>query len=140
MSKQPKRVPVSCICGANLVPLDDDTEYPMWVHEPFTGLNCKTPVPAAGMPTKADRRDLSILMDQTGQRLAQAGDEIRALKAQADATLRRLEALDQAHLAPERVRRATLNQVWDRLVDEGQMGAAAIVMRMIGSTNEGDWS
>ena len=43
----------------------------------------------------------------------------------------RLRKLDAALVSPATVRRATLNQVWDRLLEAGDLSGAAIVMKMI---------
>lgn len=123
--------PVLCIvCGLTLVPLDDDREYPEWMHENVTQ-GCSNPVPAAGAPTKADRELLSAQWAEVGPGLDRAAIEMSALRQQmndVDASLSRMEA---RLIAPAVVRRATLNQLWDRLVDSGEMTAARIVMDMI---------
>lgn len=83
------------------------------------------------MPTKADRELLSAQWAEVGPGLDRAAIEMSALRQQmndVDASLSRMEA---RLTAPAVVRRATLNQVWDRLVDEGQLAAAQIVMNMI---------
>lgn len=75
-----------------------------------------------------------------GEDLDRAGQEIRELKASADAVLARLEALDAAVMAPAAVRSAALNQAWDRMLAEGSMSGARIMQRMIAESSEGDRS
>jgi hypothetical protein len=93
-------------------------------------------------PTDAPkgRSDLSERLAAAGERLDRAGEEIRELKNMSGQVLRRLEALDVAAMNPALVRRATLNLVWDRLIDDGNIGGAQMVMRMIDDLNKGDWS
>lgn len=131
-----RRVP--CICGALLVLIDTHTDYPGWSHYTYGHGGCMDPVPAAGMPTKEDRTDLANRMRTTGRQLNRIGTELADIKSRAKEIVARLEALDQP--SPESIRRATLNQVWDRLLDANQLAAAALVMRMVGNMNEGDWS
>lgn len=85
------------------------------------------PVPD-GQP---DRKDLMAEWDRVGKRLEAAQADMRQMREQFDSVDRRLAALDRHLTSPATVRRATLNQVWDRLVDKGEMQAAAIVMDMI---------
>lgn len=79
-------------------------------------------------------------LSAVGTGLEQAGQEIRDLKAAADAVLARLEALDAAVMAPAAVRSAALNQAWDRMLAEGSMSGARIMQRMINESVEGDRS
>ncbi len=75
--------------------------------------------------------DMSQRLADTGKRLDKAGVEIRGLQAQADAVIQRLAALDAHLIRPEVVRRTTLNQVLNKLMDEGSLDAARIVYGML---------
>lgn len=132
-------VPPLCICG-DPIQLLDDNDPTSWIHTPGSSTPCLDAVPVKRTLASQGRKDLSERLADTGRRLDQAGTEIRDLKAKADAVIERLEKLDRAHLEPAAVRRATLNQVWDKLMDAGNITGAQTVMRMIGQLNEGDWS
>ena len=119
-----------CTCGLPLVAMDASAADPVWIHR-INAAACKEPVPATGLPTKADRELLSQQWAEVGPGLDRAAIEMSALRQQmndVDASLARMEA---RLTTPAVVRRATLNQVWDRLVDSGEMAAARIVMDMI---------
>lgn len=128
---------VQCVCGAPIEPMDEDTTYPDWTHvfpdqaALRSGSKCTTAIPAAGMPTKADRADLDTKLSQVGAGLDVAGREMADMRAALDAVDARMAKLDAQLISPATVRRATLNQVWDRLLDAGDMVGAAIVMKMI---------
>lgn len=128
---------VQCVCGAPIEPLDEDTTYPDW-HHVFpeqaalrAGSKCRDAIPAAEMPTKADRESLDAALARTGAGLAEAGREMAEMRAALDAVDARMAKLDAQLTSPATVRRATLNQVWDRLLDVGDLTGAAIVMKMI---------
>lgn len=127
-----------CICGDPIQLLDDEPN--LWIHAPGSDTPCLDPAPAKLTIAKQGREDLAQRLTESGANLAKAGADIADLRAKADATLRRLEALDAQIMDPETVRRATLNQVWDKLTDSGNIAGATIVMRMIGNMSEGDWS
>lgn len=133
-------VPPLCICGEQIKLMDEEVDPTWWVHVPGSGTPCMDAVPVKRTLAAQGRKALSEKLADTGKRLDLAGDEIRELKAQADAVLARLEALDAGVMDPATVRRATLNQVWDKLIDAGNITGAQVVMRMIGSLSEGDWS
>lgn len=133
--------PPKCICGGELVQLETEPgEAPWWTHVwgAPDGSPCVDAAPVCDTVRKQDRANLAEHFADTGKRLAKAGEEIKELKAKADDVLARLEALDAANTKPEAVRRATLNQVWDKLIDAGNITGAQLVMRMIGQP--GDWS
>lgn len=133
--------PPLCVCGDAIQLLDTEPgEAPWWIHVPGSDTPCTDAVPVRRTLASQGRTDLSRKLADTGERLAKAGDEIRDLKAKTDDVLARLEKLDQAHLEPNAVRRATLNQVWDKLMDQGNITGATLVMRMISNLSEGDWS
>jgi hypothetical protein len=134
--------PVVCICGGALKDMDadeQDSDTPWWVHV-TPGGPCLDAVPASETIKSQGRPGLSRQLADTGERLVKAGDEIRALREKADAVQRRLDALDAGIMTPNQVRRATLMQVWDKLMDAGNTTGAQLVMRMHGATGEGDWS
>lgn len=131
-------VPALCICG-DPIQLLDDADPTSWIHSPGSDTPCLDAVPVKRTLASQGRTSLTDKLADTGRRLDQAGEEIRDLKAKADAVIERLEKLDRAHLEPAAVRRATLNQVWDKLMDAGNITGAQLVMRMLGQP-EGDWS
>lgn len=119
-----------CICGLQIVAMDASAADPVWIHRVNT-TSCKEPAPSAWTVTKYEREQLSEQWADVGPGLDRAAIEMAALRQQmsdVDASLTRMEA---RLIAPAVVRRATLNQVWDRLVDDGEMAAARIVMDMI---------
>lgn len=132
-------VPPLCICGDPIQLMDDD-DPTSWIHVPGSDTPCTDPIPVKRTLAAQGRKSLSERLAEQGARMEKAGQEIRDLKAKADDVLARLEALDKAHLEPAAVRRATLNQVWDKLMDAGNITGATLVMRMIGNLSDGDWS
>lgn len=89
----------------------------------------------------AQRDDFADRLKSTGEGLAKAGKEIAELKAACADVARRMEALDRAAMAPDMVRRATLNKVWDTLIDAGNISGAQLVMKMIGEASAAEaWS
>jgi len=128
---------VQCVCGAPIELMDGDTEYPVWTHvfpaqaALRAGSKCTDAIPAAGMPTKQDRANLDTALARTGAGLAEAGREMAELREALDSVDERMRKLDAQLTSPATVRRATLNQVWDRLLDAGDLTGAAIVMKMI---------
>uniref|UniRef100_A0AAU7GWV1 C2H2-type domain-containing protein n=1 Tax=Streptomyces phage Geonosis TaxID=3158856 RepID=A0AAU7GWV1_9CAUD len=128
---------VQCVCGAPIEPLDKSTEHPDWTHvfpaqaALRSGSKCTDAIPAAGMPTKADRESLDVALARTGAGLAVAGREMAEMRAALDNVDERMRKLNAQLTSPATVRRATLNQVWDRLLDAGDLTGAAIVMKMI---------
>jgi hypothetical protein len=83
------------------------------------------------MPTQQDRAELALKLEENNYRLKSAGDDMQQLREQLDAIDNRMAKLDADLTRPSVVRRATLNQVWDRLIDQGHMAAASVVMKMI---------
>ena len=128
---------VRCVCGGPIEPMESDTDDPAWTHvfpeqaALRVGSKCTDAIPAAGMPTKQDRTDLHTNLARVGSGLAEAGREMAEVRAAMDAVDERLRKLDAALISPATVRRATLNQVWDRLLEAGDLSGAAIVMKMI---------
>lgn len=89
----------------------------------------------------AQRDDFATRLAATGEGLAKAGKEIADMKAAMEDVARRMEALDRAAMAPDMVRRATLNKVWDTLIDAGNISGAQLVMKMIGEASAAEaWS
>lgn len=81
--------------------------------------------------TPQDRAELATAVTEAGERWRQAGEDMRAMRAALDAVDERMRKLDTELTKPSVVRRATLNQVWDRLLDAGHLAAAREVMKMI---------
>jgi hypothetical protein len=133
-------VPALCICGEPIEQVDPEDEPGWWTHRMGAKTPCTDPQPVKRTLASQGRKQLSERLADTGKRLDKAGEEIRELKAKADEVAARLEAMDRAHLEPAAVRRATLNQVWDKLMDAGNITGAQEVMKMIGKLGEGDWS
>jgi len=130
-AEQPEvRQQTPCLCGQPLDLMTDDGES-WWAHGEDVPSPCTTPAPAAGMPTQRDRHELAqLLRDNTG-RLMKAGHDMAGIREALDAVDARMRKLDAQLTSPSTVRRATLNQVWDRLLEAGQLEAATIVMKMI---------
>ncbi len=57
-----------------------------------------------------------------------------------DKVAERMAHLDEMIAAPNDIRRATLHQVWDKLMDAGNITGAQLVTRLVGNLSEGDWS
>lgn len=133
-------VPALCVCGEQIEQVDAEDDPTWWTHVRPGATPCTDAVPVKRTLAAQGRKALSEKLADTGKRLDRAGGEIRELKAQADAVLARLEALDAGVMDPATVRRATLNQVWDKLIDAGNIRGAEVVMRMIGNLSDGDWS
>lgn len=134
-------VPALCICGEQIEQVDADDDDPTWWTHVRPGVTpCMDAVPVKRTLAAQGRKALSEKLADTGTRLDKAAQEIRDLKAKADAVARRLEALDAGIMQPAVVRRATLNQAWDKLIDAGDIVGAQVIMRMISSLPEGDWS
>lgn len=83
------------------------------------------------LPTKADRERLDAEWARVGDGLDKAGREMTELRASLDAIDARMAALDKAVDSPDVVRRATLNQVWDKLMDAGNLAGATLVRDML---------
>src|SRR5262245_7708970 len=77
----------------------------------------------------AQRDDFATRLAATGEGLAKAGREMAELKQAMDDVDRRMAALDRQMMSPAMARRATLNQVWDKLMDAGNLSGAMLVMR-----------
>ena len=121
---------VPCVCGLPLAVVDADTDQPWWTHK-FPAPRCFNAVPAAGMPTRKDREVLTAQLTTMDAGLLAVGRDLQDLRHALDDVDEAVKALNAQLISPSVVRRATLNQVWDRLVDEGHMAAAAMVMKMI---------
>lgn len=127
--KMDDRPQVECVCGLPIVALDNDREYPVWTHVSSSG--CPDAIPAAGVPTTIERAQQHLAMSEMNGRLKDAGEEMSVMREALDAIDEQMRKLDAQLTSPATVRRATLNQVWDRLVDAGHIGAASVVMKMI---------
>ncbi len=121
-----------CVCGMRIVPAPQDGSV-QWLHAPGNGTPHHQVVPVRG--TLPDREPTDLV-----GRLEAAGRQIEDLKTQADAVIAWLDALDARATAPAAVRRATLNDVWDRLIEINDLRAAGLVRGMIALLPEGDGS
>lgn len=127
---EPERKPVLCVCGLELVLMDASTDDPWWTHAVPTP-KCRQAAPACGQPTAEDRRSLDVRLSETGAGLAEAGRELHNLRETLDGVDAALMRIQNQLRSPSVVRRATLNQVWDRLSEAGHTNAAMLVMKMI---------
>ena len=118
-----------CVCGLTLTLWSDNDEI-VWTHE-HPAPECRDAAPATGLPTKADRESLNEALARTGAGLAEAGREMAEMRAALDAVDARMAKLDGQLTDPATVRRATLNQVWDKLMDAGNLSGAALVRDML---------
>lgn len=132
-------VPALCVCGERIVLVDPEDDPTWWTHADGAKTPCLDAVPVKRTLASQGRTSLTKKLADTGKRLDKAGAEIRELKAKADDIAARLERMDRAHLEPAAVRRATLNQVWDKMIDQGNITGAQLVMRLLGQ-EPGDWS
>lgn len=129
-----------CVCGAEIrdfnaewqddLPVDE--RWPMWGHVPGSDTRC----------TKARRvadifpdRDLitrtATQMAELGNRTRQARGEFERFQSLLAEVKDEAESLRRQLDQPDTIRRATLNQVWDKLVDRNEIAAAQIVRDMI---------
>ncbi len=138
----PEPTPPKCICGAELVQLDTEPGEPLWwthVWGKPDPAQCIDAAPVCETVHAQDRVNLNERLAESGARLGLVGLELAALRRQADKVVAQLEAMDSAAIHPEAVRRATLLQVVDKLLDAGNIGGSQMVMRMVGH-GKGDWS
>lgn len=119
-----------CTCGAP-VQLVTDEDGTFLVHVILGNGGCTDARLSSHEPTPKDRTDLQAEWDRVGAGLDKAGQEMREMRAALDAVDERMRKLDAELTKPSVVRRATLNQVWDKLLDAGQLEAARVVMKMI---------
>ncbi|MGH6978922.1 MAG: hypothetical protein ACRED4_06495 [Brevundimonas sp.] len=119
-----------CTCGApvELVRYEGQTIVGHVVH----GNNgCTDARLETHEPTPQERAELQATWDRVGKGLDRAGKDMAEMRAALDAVDERMRKLDAELTKPSVVRRATLNQVWDRLLDAGHLAAAREVMKMI---------
>lgn len=123
-----------CICGNGITWNPDEQD---WDHvDAFAavlraGDACTQALPAGAVPTQVDRKLLDDRLTEVNTGMAAAARDMAAIREALDETDHRMRELHARLLSPSTVRRATLNQVWDRLVDAGHLSAASIVMTMI---------
>lgn len=130
-----------CTCGQPLVQVDPEDAPDWWTHaQGAIKQVCLDPEPATEVIKAQHRDDVNERMAETGRKLDKARQELADLKARSTATLRRLEALDAGIADPVAVRRATLLQAWDQLIDAGNIAGAQTVMGMVDRNDLGDWS
>lgn len=138
-----------CVCGNELKDMlagsgDDlpaeDRAQPYWVHV-NAAPRCTTPAPLDQVfPGKAYRDDLSSTVVDMHRGLNHAGNRFHELAEATRETVQAIEAMSRLIDRPRDIRRATLNQVWDKLVEQGHMAAAQVVRDMVKAHDTGDWS
>lgn len=120
-----------CTCGAR-VDLGIDSDGNSFLVHVYAGNNGCTVAQLNGHEsTPQQREDLQAEWSRVGAGLDKASQEMREMRAALDAVDERMRKLDAELTKPSVVRRATLNQVWDRLLDAGHLAAAREVMKMI---------
>lgn len=120
-----------CTCGAR-VDLGVDSDGNSFLVHVYAGNDGCTVAQLNGHePTPQQREDLQAEWARVGTGLNKAGQEMREMRAALDAVDERMRKLDAELTKPSVVRRATLNQVWDKLLDAGHLAAAREVMKMI---------
>ena len=68
-------------------------------------------------------KSLSERMDIAARQMGEIGED-------ADRAIAHLRSLMNAEVSPQRVREATLHEVWERLMKEGYADAASLVRRI----------
>jgi hypothetical protein len=121
---------VLCVCGAPIRVMDADTEDPWWTHDAVAPA-CLMAIPAAGMPTGFDRKTLAERLRDQRDSFDRAADEIADLKRAVQKVVNHVAVLNTEAERFQHNERATLNRVWDRLTEVGDVVGASIVMRMI---------
>jgi len=137
-----------CVCGR---PIEDmlaegNAELPPkdqvhhWRHTGF-GPGCTDPRPGGqdGVNREAHER-LSADMQKMRTALNNAEGRFHDLVAVISQATDALADLGRILEAVRRERRATLNQAWDKLVEQGDMVGAGVVRDMIKAHDKGDWS
>jgi hypothetical protein len=121
-----------CICGGTIRSYEFDPGDMAWVHL------CKgfTPCTEAA-PADEQVPDHDDEIAEAGRKFKAAQVEVERAREEMAQVGDRLDRLNRNLLTANTVRRATLVQVWDRLIDAGHVAAAQIVTRMIESR---DWS
>lgn len=104
-------------------------------YENFEGVRLCSPC-SNGEPTEAEarqqREELEALIRSNNEGLSRARTELDEIKGALLSVGERVSGIGRELDRPEYVRRATLNQVLDALIDAKQNEAAVLVMRMIG--------
>lgn len=121
-----------CICGGIIRQYEFDPDDTAWIHL-SKGLTPCTE--AAPVDDQVPDHDDEIM--KAGHKFKVAQIEVERAREEMAQVGDRLDRLNRNLLTANTVRRATLVQVWDRLIDAGHVAAAQTVTRMIESR---DWS
>lgn len=124
------RSDVLCVCGEALTPLDSDTDHPLWTHLRIS-VACKAAIPAAGLPTQAERAATRECVEGMTDRLGRVGQDLMNMRSQLQNVQSRLARLAEGVTDVETVRQATLSNVLDKLLDAGDMVGYKIVSQML---------
>lgn len=136
MSKQIQR----CVCGAELRDLNaevmedtpEDERWPMWTHVPGSDTRCTNPRRVADVfPDRALIVAVTEQMADLGDRTRRAAGEFERFQSMLAELIDESRGLTASLDMPGTVERATLNRVWDKLVDKGHLAAAQVVSEML---------
>lgn len=78
-----------------------------------------------------DRNTLTEGLTRMNAHLSAAGEQMASMREALDSVDERMKVLDAQLVSPSVIRHATLNEVWDKLMEEGNISGAMIVMDMI---------
>lgn len=124
---KPPHFPPHCGCPAGHHPDDQSS----WTHAPGNDIPCTEAVPAHAVTAVLDRAPITEKLAAAGERMDRAQRELADLKTQAALIAHRLDTLDAIWSSPDVIRRTTLHEVWDKLMDAGSISGASVVMEMI---------
>lgn len=127
------------MCGAAIrdinAPMEDESAedcWPIWRHVPGSDTACTKVHRAADVqPDRALITAAAEQMAQLGERTRRAAGEFEHYTSMMAELLDESRELKAALNQPRTIERATLNKVWDRLVDAGNMSGAATVGQML---------
>lgn len=137
-----------CACGAPIEdmmgerPADIGPEHwtPIWVHRKDSTTPCINPRPIENLlPERQDRARLSDEMRKLHGDVNRAADAMRVMRDAVREFGAQLDGMSAMLDAVHRTRRATINQVWDKLIESGEVGAAKLVREMLKAHDRGDW-
>lgn len=138
-----------CACGAPIEdimgerPADVAPEdwTPVWAHRKDSTTPCIEPRPIENLvQERQDRARLSDEIRRLHDGVNQAADAMNTMRFAVREFGAQLDGMSAMLDAVHRTRRATINQVWDKLIEAGEMGAAKLVREMLKASDRGDWS
>lgn len=145
----PKADTKRCVCGA---PIEDmmavgnadlapEDQVHHWIHSPGSDTRCLDARPDRQDGANREAREaLSADMQKMHSALNNAEGRMHDMARTVAEATKALNGLGRALDAVRHERRATLNQVWDKLIEQGDMVGANIVRNMVKAHNRGDWS